>query len=271
MALVDKYGPSLLRVAMMYVSSRAVAEEVVADTWLAVYTGLERFEGRSSLKTWLFRILTNKAKTRGVRESRTLPVLVVHRRRRRGGHGGRRRPLQPRRRLELSAARCPRRAPARRRGAPDGGGGNRGAPREPAGGHHPPRRRGLVGRGGVQRSRALRDKPTSAAPSGPRKSAGRVRAVPGERMSPVARDLACQEIVEIVTDYLEGAMDPASAGVVRGASLRLPTLHALPGADARDDPGCGDDYGGRSPAGPPCRVARGIPQLQALGPLDQTA
>jgi RNA polymerase sigma-70 factor (ECF subfamily) len=73
MTLVDKYGPSLLRVAMMYVSSRAVAEEVVADTWLAVYTGLERFEGRSSLKTWLFRILTNKAKTRGVRESRTLP------------------------------------------------------------------------------------------------------------------------------------------------------------------------------------------------------
>ena len=58
----------------MYVSSRAVAEEVVADTWLAVYTGLERFEGRSSLKTWLFRILTNKAKTRGVRESRSVPL-----------------------------------------------------------------------------------------------------------------------------------------------------------------------------------------------------
>jgi RNA polymerase sigma-70 factor (ECF subfamily) len=73
MALVDKYGPSLFRLAMLYVSSRAVAEEVVADTWLAVFTGLDRFEGRSSLKTWLFRILTNKAKTRGQRESRTLP------------------------------------------------------------------------------------------------------------------------------------------------------------------------------------------------------
>lgn len=73
MALVDKYGPSLLRVAMLYVSSRAVAEEVVQETWLAVFSGLERFEGRSSLKTWLFRILTNKAKTRGQRESRTLP------------------------------------------------------------------------------------------------------------------------------------------------------------------------------------------------------
>ena len=72
-ALVDKYGPSLLRLAQLYVSSRAVAEEVVQETWLAVLTGIERFEGRSSLKTWLFRILTNKAKTRGQREGRTLP------------------------------------------------------------------------------------------------------------------------------------------------------------------------------------------------------
>jgi RNA polymerase sigma-70 factor (ECF subfamily) len=74
MALVDKYGPSLLRVAMLYVPTRAVAEEVVQETWLAVLTGIERFEGRSSLKTWLFRILTNKAKTRGRRERRTVPV-----------------------------------------------------------------------------------------------------------------------------------------------------------------------------------------------------
>ena len=72
-ALVDKYGPSLLRLAQLYVSSRAVAEEVVQETWLAVLTGIERFEGRSSLKTWLFRILTNKGKTRGQREGRTLP------------------------------------------------------------------------------------------------------------------------------------------------------------------------------------------------------
>jgi RNA polymerase sigma-70 factor, ECF subfamily len=70
---VDKYGGSLLRVAMLFVSSRAVAEEVVQETWLAVLTGIERFEGRSSLKTWLFRILSNKAKTRGQREARTLP------------------------------------------------------------------------------------------------------------------------------------------------------------------------------------------------------
>jgi len=67
----------MLRIAMLYVSSRAVAEEVVQETWLAVFTGLERFEGRSTLKTWLFRILTNKAKTRGQREGRTLPFSAL--------------------------------------------------------------------------------------------------------------------------------------------------------------------------------------------------
>jgi RNA polymerase sigma-70 factor, ECF subfamily len=72
-ALLEKYGPSLLRVAMLYVPTRAVAEEVVQETWLAVLTGIERFEGRSSLKTWLFSILSNKARTRGQREGRTLP------------------------------------------------------------------------------------------------------------------------------------------------------------------------------------------------------
>jgi RNA polymerase sigma-70 factor (ECF subfamily) len=71
--LLEKYGPSMLRIARLYVPSRAVAEEVVQETWLAVLTGIERFEGRSTLKTWLFRILTNKAKTRGQREGRTLP------------------------------------------------------------------------------------------------------------------------------------------------------------------------------------------------------
>jgi RNA polymerase sigma-70 factor (ECF subfamily) len=75
--LVGKYGPSMLRIAMLYVSSRAVAEEVVQETWLAVLTGLERFEGRSTLKTWLFRILTNKAKTRGQREGRTVPFSAL--------------------------------------------------------------------------------------------------------------------------------------------------------------------------------------------------
>src|ERR671930_844659 len=71
-ALVDRYHASLVRLARMYVRERAVAEEVAQETWLAVLGGIERFEGRSSLKTWLFRILTNRAKTRGERESRSV-------------------------------------------------------------------------------------------------------------------------------------------------------------------------------------------------------
>jgi RNA polymerase sigma-70 factor (ECF subfamily) len=71
--LVDRYGPSMLRLAVMYVSSRAVAEEVVQEAWLAVLTGIDGFEERSSLKTWIFRILTNKAITRAEREGRTVP------------------------------------------------------------------------------------------------------------------------------------------------------------------------------------------------------
>jgi RNA polymerase sigma-70 factor (ECF subfamily) len=67
----------MLRIALLYVPSRAIAEDVVQETWLAVLTGIERFEGRSTLKTWLFRILTNKAKTRGQRESRTLPFSAL--------------------------------------------------------------------------------------------------------------------------------------------------------------------------------------------------
>jgi RNA polymerase sigma-70 factor (ECF subfamily) len=72
--LVQMYNSSLLRVARIYVPTQVLAEEVVAETWLAVLEGLDRFEGRSSLKTWIFRILANRAKTRAVRERRTLPL-----------------------------------------------------------------------------------------------------------------------------------------------------------------------------------------------------
>ena len=72
-ALVRRYSGQLLRVAQMYVPSRAVAEEVVQETWLGVLRGAERFEGRSSVKTWLFRILVNVARTRARKESRSIP------------------------------------------------------------------------------------------------------------------------------------------------------------------------------------------------------
>ena len=70
LALVTRYNGSLQRVARTYVSNDAVAEEVVQDTWMGVVRGVDRFEGRSSFKTWLFRILVNRARTSGVREHR---------------------------------------------------------------------------------------------------------------------------------------------------------------------------------------------------------
>ncbi len=75
--LVREYQPSLVRVARIYVSTQAAAEEVVQETWLGVLKGLDRFEGRSSLRTWIFRILTNIAKTRAVRDGRTLPFSAL--------------------------------------------------------------------------------------------------------------------------------------------------------------------------------------------------
>jgi RNA polymerase sigma-70 factor (ECF subfamily) len=68
--VVGRYHASLIRVAMAFVASRDVAEEVVQETWLAVLKGLSAFEGRSSLKSWIFSIVTNRAKTRAVREKR---------------------------------------------------------------------------------------------------------------------------------------------------------------------------------------------------------
>jgi RNA polymerase sigma-70 factor (ECF subfamily) len=70
--LVRLHGPSMLRIARLYTSSRAIAEEVVQETWLGVLIGIGRFEGRSSLRTWLFRILVNKAKTRATSERRSV-------------------------------------------------------------------------------------------------------------------------------------------------------------------------------------------------------
>jgi RNA polymerase sigma-70 factor (ECF subfamily) len=72
--LVERYHGAMLRLALSFVPSRAVAEEVVQDTWLALLRGLDRFEGRSSLRTWLFTILVNRARTTGARESRSVPV-----------------------------------------------------------------------------------------------------------------------------------------------------------------------------------------------------
>jgi RNA polymerase sigma-70 factor, ECF subfamily len=76
-ALVARLYGTMLTVARTYVKDRAVAEEVVQETWLGVINGLDRFEGRSSLKTWILSILVNQAKTRGTREARTVPFASL--------------------------------------------------------------------------------------------------------------------------------------------------------------------------------------------------
>ena len=75
--LVDRYTASMLRIARLYVRTPAVAEDVVQETWLAVIQGIDRFEGRSSLKTWIMRILANRARTRGAREGRSVPFSAL--------------------------------------------------------------------------------------------------------------------------------------------------------------------------------------------------
>ena len=75
--LLDRYSGSLHRLARSYVATASVADEAVQETWLAVVTGIDRFEGRSSLKTWVHRILVNIARTKGVREHRSVPFASL--------------------------------------------------------------------------------------------------------------------------------------------------------------------------------------------------
>ena len=149
--LVARHGASLLRLARTFVRDRAVAEEVVQETWLAVLNGIDRFEGRSSLKTWIFQILSNRAKTRAVRERRSAPFsalagdgeddeAAVDADRFRDESASLGRPLGGRAgRLERAA----RGAPARQRDAHPGPRRDRDAAAAPGRGARPARRRGL--------------------------------------------------------------------------------------------------------------------------------
>ena len=75
--LVERFQSSLIRVASTYVPDRSIAQDVVQETWIGVLEGIDRFEGRSSFRTWLFRILVNKAQRRGAQERRTVPFSVL--------------------------------------------------------------------------------------------------------------------------------------------------------------------------------------------------
>jgi RNA polymerase sigma-70 factor, ECF subfamily len=75
--LVDQHTPSMLRVARGYVPSHEIAEEVVQETWIALLKGIDSFEGRSALRTWLFTVMINIAKARGVRERRDADAAIA--------------------------------------------------------------------------------------------------------------------------------------------------------------------------------------------------
>lgn len=75
--LVRRHGGALLRFTRLFVREESVAEEVVQETWMAVLEGLDGFEGRASFKTWLYRILANRARTRAVREGRSVPFSAL--------------------------------------------------------------------------------------------------------------------------------------------------------------------------------------------------
>jgi RNA polymerase sigma-70 factor, ECF subfamily len=75
--LVQRYGPVMMRIALTYVRIPSIAEEVVQDAWMGALRSLERFEGRSTLRTWLLRILANRARTRGAREARCVPFSTL--------------------------------------------------------------------------------------------------------------------------------------------------------------------------------------------------
>ena len=235
--LVDRYYAVMLRVARQYVATKEAAEDVVQETFLGVIQGIDRFEARSSLRTWMFRILVNRAKTRGEREGRTRPFSALRRAGRRRA-GGRPRPLR----------------------SATGGGPGSGAPRRraitsptpvcwppswaPADAMRSPRcpspQRTVLELRDVQgfsaaevcelldiseaNQRVLlhrgRSKARALARALPRRPGG------GELMR--QPEVRCVEFVESVTDWMEGALDDDDRLRARGAPRDLPALHRVP-------------------------------------------
>src|SRR5262249_55251091 len=76
-SLVDNYHAALIRLARVWVRDAHIAEDVVQETWLGMLSGLDKFEGRSTLKTWLFRILMNRARSRAQRDARSVPFSAI--------------------------------------------------------------------------------------------------------------------------------------------------------------------------------------------------
>jgi hypothetical protein len=245
----------MLRLAASFVPSRAVAEEVVQDTWLALLRGLDTFEGRSSLKTWLFSILLNQARSTGTREHRSVPIAdpepaVDPARFDVSGHWAEP-PEHWTEAIEgrLAAASSPTASVSSWTNC-----------RPAAGGRHPARRRGDEQRRGLLGAGHQRWEP--AGPPAPRpeppQAAVRGRVPGGTMRILLRRDLVCRQAVELVTDYLGGAL---SRRARQRFEAHLPALHRVPGSDARNDPahrspGAGGPYS--AAAG---RVRRAVPPV----------
>jgi RNA polymerase sigma-70 factor, ECF subfamily len=101
--VLDRWYSAMLRTAMTYVGSRARAEEVVQETWLAVLAGIHGFKGRSSLRTWIFRILINRARTCATREARVVPLSSLADSQEGAGWGGTPYPADPLERIPAGA------------------------------------------------------------------------------------------------------------------------------------------------------------------------
>ena len=249
--LVERHSATMLRVARLHVRDRQAAEEVVQETWLAVIKGLERFEGRSTLKTWLFRILTNRAKTRGEREARSVPFSAVAAADASGDD-----PAVSADRFQGPDDPYPRHwaappatlgDPSRRTAALAGDAqadrrSDRAAASRATRRHPAPRHRGVGGGRGLRGARALRRQPARAPAPRALEGARRTRTLPWRRgddrvrfsLRRTPRDVACIEFVELVTDYLEGALPASRATGVRAPPHALRQLHLVPRADARD-------------------------------------
>ena len=184
-ALVDRHYAMMLAVARGYVRTRSVAEEVVQEAWLGVLNGIDRFEGRSSLKTWIMRIVVNIAISRGEREARSIPFssfasegdepAVDPDRFRDEGEGFRGHWRGIPRQLGLAAG--------RRAARPRDAGGHQEGDRRPATGaagrDHDARRGRLQPRGGLRRARCVRWQPARASAPRPLPCAQRAREASG--------------------------------------------------------------------------------------------
>ena len=163
-SLVTDHHGSMLRVARIFLSKPDVAEEVVQETWLVVLRGLATFEGRSSLKTWIFRILANRARSRATREARVVPFAELASAEDEGeAEAALERRFRAAGRLAGALSRGTG-AQARSHGAP--GAGARAVAPGPADGGDPARRGRLGGRGGVRGPADQRGEP--ARPAAPR-------------------------------------------------------------------------------------------------------